>query len=888
MTSEPVEKPGRVVLLDSYGLIYRAFFALPMLTTKAGQPINAAYGFTTMLGRIIADEKPTYLIAAFDKGPPQARIDRFPAYKAHRDETPDELRSQFALVRRVLEAHGIPIVEMAGEEADDVIATLARKVEGKHEVRVITGDLDLLQIVDEHTTVVATRRGMSDLTQYDVAAVRERYGLEPAQLPDYRGLKGDPSDNLPGIPGIGEKTASKLIAQAGTLDALLADPTLAKSPRYEKLIREHAEIARTCRDVSVIACNLPIEFPWEEALYIPADPTKLAPLYRELEFKALLAKLAVSAVADEPLSDAGELRIEGEYLTFAGSTDPPDFAKLAATIRDLWSYPRLAVVMHLDGIGISWAQGKALTFDHSALLVPEVKQAFRDVCASVAEFVSHDAKALFIRLGDACEIRTVADDTMVAAHLLSPAKAYLTLKDALADLLDAVAGEDAGVHADAVWRLAVEARARLAERGQLNLYDELELPIVSLLAHMEAAGIAIDCAELATLAVEIDAAVEKYRSDIFAIAGEEFNLGSPQQLGRILFEKLALPGGKRNKTGYATGVEVLQELAAEHEIAARVLEYREVSKLKNTYVDVIPKLVASDGRLRTVFNQTSTATGRVSSTNPNLQNIPVRGELGRRIRKAFVASAPDRILLAADYSQIELRLMAHVSGDAQMRAAFIGHADIHDVTAQRIFGLPPGQAADREQRRIAKSVNFGLLYGMSEFGLAQRLHISRGEAKLMTEAYFAQFPGVRGYLDATVRDGREQGYVETLAGRRRYLPDLRSRDHMARNAAEREATNAPLQGGAADLMKIAMLRVAAALKGFDAQLLLQIHDEIVLDVPQHRLKEIVAIVRREMEHAMELSIPLEVTVKTGATWYDIAAYDEEGAIDVMVPEALLS
>lgn len=882
-------KLGRVVLIDSYGLIYRAFFALPILTTKAGQPINAAYGFTTMLMRIISDEKPTYLIAAFDKGPPQARIDMFPAYKAHRDETPDELRSQFALVRRVLEAHGIPIVEMAGEEADDVIATLARKVEGKHEVRVITGDLDLLQIVDEHTTVVATRRGMSDLTQYDVAAVRERYGLDPAQLPDYRGLKGDPSDNLPGIPGIGEKTASKLIAQAGTLDALLADPTLANSPRYEKLIREHGEMARTCRDVSVIACDLPIEFPWEAALYTPADPANLAPLYRELEFKQLLAKLETTpVVGKENLEPSGQLRIEGTYETYAGSSDPPDFVKLAAALRSLQQYPRLAFAQHFDCIGIAWAEGTGLTFDQSALLVPEVKQAFSEVCAAVPEFVAHDAKALFARWNDVCAIRAIADDTMIAAYLLTPTKAYHKLKDALSDLLDAAVGEDASAHADATWRVAVEARIKLVEREQVHLYDEIELPIATLLARVEATGVAIDLGELATLSVEIDAAVEKYRDEIFAIAGEEFNLGSPQQLGRILFEKLELPGGKRNKTGYATGVEILQELAAEHEIAKRVLEYREVSKLKNTYVDVIPKLVTAAGRLHTIFNQTTTATGRLSSTSPNLQNIPVRGELGRRIRKAFVASATDRVLLAADYSQIELRLMAHASGDAQMLAAFVAHADIHDVTAQRIFGLPPGQAADREQRRIAKSVNFGLLYGMSEFGLAQRLRISRGEAKLMTEAYFAQFPGVRGYLDATVREGRDQGFVTTISGRRRYLPDLRSRDHMARTAAEREATNAPLQGGAADLMKIAMLNVVTALDGFDAQLLLQIHDEIVLDVPQKDLKEIAAIVRHEMEQAMQLSVPLEVTVKTGVTWYDVAAYDEDSVENAALPETMLS
>jgi len=392
---------------------------------------------------------------------------------------------------------------------------------------------------------------------------------------------------------------------------------------------------------------------------------------------------------------------------------------------------------------------------------------------------------------------------------------------------------------------------------------------------MEATGIAIDREELTTLAREVDGAVERHRAEILALAGEEFNLDSPRQLGRILFEKLGLPGGKRKKVGYATGVAILQKLAASHEIAARMLEYREVAKLKNTYVDVIPGLIGADGRLRTIYNQTSTATGRLSSKNPNLQNIPIRGELGRRLRKAFVASGPERILLAADYSQIELRLMAHLSGDERMRAAFRAGEEIHEVTARHIFDLRPEDSVDPAQRRIAKSVNFGLLYGMSEFGLAERLGISRGEAALMTETYFARFPGVSAYILETIAKGREEGYVTTLLGRRRYLPDLRSRDHNARSAAEREASNAPLQGGAADIMKLAMLRVAASLEGSGVEILLQIHDELVLDVPRAGLKGFVAIVRREMEHAMELSVPFEVHLSTGATWYEVATYDEE-------------
>ena len=871
---------GRLMLLDTYGLVYAAFFAMKdrPLTTSRGTRIEAAYVFTTTLTKLIADEKPTHVVACFDKGLPKARVAIYPAYKAQRESMPDDLRSQFALVRRILDVYAIPVVEVDGEEADDVIATLACQAERDgRETVVVTGDNDLLQIVDERTTVLVRTR-MGGVYRYDLEAVRKRYDLDPAQLPDYRGLKGDPSDNLPGIPGVGEKTAIKLVKGAGSLDALLADPSLAGTAKLEALVREHGEVARRCRDVSVIGRDLPVEIPWERATYATPPSEALYVLYRDLEFKSLLAKLPVPGdAALFAVDDAEALR--GTYRTYVPSTDPPEFVRLASDLREAATGPRVAIALRGDDeIGISAAAETGFAFAPAALELGEVAAAFDALLGGATRLVVHDWKGLraYLRArgrpqpADAA----LADDTMIAAHLLNPSRTYANLEDACGEFLELRLPGDAAAHADAVLRLAPVLRDRLQHRTQLELYADVELPLAIVLAGIEARGIAIDPIELDVLGREVDAAVTRLQTEIFAAAGETFNIGSPQQLGAVLFERLALPSGGRTKTGWATGIEVLQPLAREHEIVAKVLEYREVTKLKNTYIDVIPKLVGHDGRLRTAFNQTATATGRLSSTNPNLQNVPVRTELGRRIRRAFVAPGAERVLLAADYSQIELRIMAHLSNDAAMRAAFLRGDDIHDVTARGIFGVEPHDRPTPNQRRIAKSVNFGLLYGMSDFGLAQRLEIDRAEARAMTEAYFARFPSVHDWIERNLEFGREHGYVETLLGRRRYMPDLRSRNYPLRAAAEREATNAPMQGSAADLMKLAMVRIDAVLaRDADAAMLLQIHDELIFEVAARDVAAAAALVKREMERAIELSVPLEVTLKTGRTWYDVEPLD---------------
>ena len=874
MSSVNVPKPqtARLMLLDTYGLVYRAFFALPPLTTTQGRPINAAYGFTMMITKIIADEKPTHVIAAFDKGLPAARVEMYPQYKAHRDEMPDDLRPQFALVRKILAVYDIPVMEIEGEEADDVMATLARiACEDQQHAIVITGDLDMLQIVEDGTTVLTTRRGITDLGRYDAAAVRERFNLEPHQLPDYRGLKGDPSDNLPGIPGVGEKTAIKLIKAAGSLDALLENPKLAGTPKLEALVREHGAVARICRDVSIIKRDLPLSLDWEASTFKQPSNDALYALYRELEFKALLNKLETPVDAP-PVST--EEPLTGSYQSFVASTDPPEFVKLAQLLRDAAEQPRVAIAMRGDAIGISTADETGFAFDKGALAQPAIGEAFGALWDRAPHLVAYDAKALIAKLD--VSPRTIGDDPMIAAHVLDPARTYTDVTQATSAVLRLTLPDDAAAAADAAGRISGVARAHLEARAQLSLYTDIEVPMAVVLAKIERAGIALDPAALTELSARVNADVERLQGEIYAAAGETFNIGSPQQLGRILFDKLGLPHGGKNKTGYATGVEVLQGIARSFPIAAQVLEYREVTKLKNTYIDVLPGLVdPRDNRLHTVLNQTSTATGRLSSVNPNLQNIPVRSELGRQIRRAFVAGSPDRVLLAADYSQIELRLMAHLSGDEAMKQAFWDHQDIHDFTARRIFEIGPFADVTPNQRRMAKSVNFGLLYGMSDFGLAQRLEIERSEAKAITTAYFARFPGVRGYIDRCLQEGRERGYVETLLGRRRYMPDLGSKNHMLRAAAEREATNAPLQGSAADLMKLAMVRIDRRLAtyGGDVTMVLQIHDELIFEVERSVFHDVAGAIKHEMEHALELTVPLETTLKSGANWYEVESFD---------------
>ncbi len=768
---------------------------------------------------------------------------------------PDELRSQFALVRRILDTYRIPIVEIEGQEADDVIATLARQAEESGEqTLVITGDLDLLQIVDERTTVLTTRRGISELGRYDPAAVRERFGLDPDLLPDYRGLKGDPSDNLPGIPGVGEKTATRLLQAAGSLDALVADPSLAGNPKLENLVREYGEQAQLCRAVSVVRRDLPLTIDWESSRYTLPPTHDLYRLYSELEFKTLLAKL------EPPAGSAALRRLQTVDRQLPELRCVGRSARVrAARRRYRRACRRRANRLRAagDAVGVTARGGEGIAFARGALAHDAVRGALGRLFAGPARAGAYDAKKALhaMREGGVVNAR-FTDDAMIGAHLLDPSRGFADIEDAASRFLNVTVSEDAAAAADAAFALVGQTRSELDARDQLQLYDEVEVPLAPVLAKMEAAGVTIDLSELDAVRSEVGTAASRLQKQIYDFAGEEFNIGSPQQLGNVLFGKLQIPGGKKTKTGWATGVEVLQGLAREYPICALVLEWREVTKLKNTYVDVIPRLVdARDGRLRTEFNQTATATGRLSSTNPNLQNIPVRGELGRRIRRAFVARGEEYALvsrrLQSDRTAIDGAPLRR-----SKRCATPSRAATTFTTSPRGRSSPSraNDSVDANQRRMAKSVNFGLFYGMSDFGLAQRLEIGRAEAKgrlrRPTSRAFLRYASTS---SGTLEEGRRNGYVATILGRRRYMPGLISGNYMLRAAAEREATNAPLQGSAADLMKLAMVRIDRALdeSGLDAAMLLQIHDELIFEVRKKDLAATANLVRRHMESAVD-------------------------------------
>jgi DNA polymerase I len=899
-----------LLLLDVYALVYRAYFALPPLTTSAGQPVNAVYGFERMLNRVLNMERPTHVAACFDAGIPPERFEAMPTYKAQRPEMPADLAPQFDSVRRVLDAYGIRAIQVKGEEADDCIATLSTRA-SKDGIRtaIVSGDLDLLQLVDERTTVVVTRRGISDLIRYDPEAVRERFGLDPGQLPDYRGLKGDPSDNLPGVPGIGEKTATKLIAQYGTLDALLERAGEVTPKRIADLLVTYADQASRCRSVSVAKRQLPIDVAWDELKYEKPTRESIAALYAAFEFRTLLGGFAngqpSEAAAADPIAQlsqsaaAQEDTIDVEYRTIDES------ASAAAAINALHAGESTAIAFvpagvswrspAVSAVGFSGSAGRA--FVVPAALVLDDARVRAEFAALVADpqhkKIVHDAKAFYgWTLSAGFEPSPAAFDTMLAAGLVDSTIGEPTVGEAarlagvsvtIADLasgpspMDLFAAPESldpalAASADAAFRASEPLARLLRDAHQDELLRDVELPLAAVIARLEAVGFRLNLDELDRIRAELDGMIAGASAEIYRIAGEEFNLNSPKAVGTILFEKLALPGGIKKKTGYATGLEILGPLAGEHAIAAKMLEYREVAKLKSTYVDALPALVdKKTGRVHTTLHQLGAATGRLSSTNPNLQNIPVRTAAGRAIRRAFLPPRTGDVFLAADYSQIELRLFAHLSGDRNLVEAFIAGQDVHAYTARAIFGVPADVPLDPQLRHRAKAINFGVLYGMGSFGLAQSAGITRAEAREFIAQYFARFPQIKQYIDAALARARTEGFVTTLLGRRRHLPDLRSSNHGQRAAAERMAVNAPLQGSAADLIKVAMVRAARAIDeaGLDARMLLQVHDELIFDVHPDRLDALRAVVRDAMEGAMRLAVPLVVDFRSGPTWADV-------------------
>jgi len=883
MPSTKAPERKRIFLLDGHSLSYRAFFALPTtLATTTGQVTNAVYGFTSMLIKLLAEEHPDLIAVAFDKGAPTVRLEKYAEYKAQRTEAPDEFRQQLPLIREVLETLRVPIVEIEGHEADDAIATLAVRAAGRGmEAVVVTADRDFFQLVGDGIRVMFNRKGISDIVMYDREAVENRFGLPPEKYLDYVALKGDPSDNIPGIPGVGEKTASRLVQQYGSVEDVLTHAE-ELPPRVKAGIQAAADQLAVNKDLARLETDLDLPLDPDDCVMGEWDPDAVRRLFNSLEFRSLLERLEEIGVA-KPEVEAAELELELAGDRDVGTLLSGDAPRGTALVSE---------GTRATGLAVSPGGGQAAYLPLDGGLPETAASWLAD--PGRPKWV-HDAKELqasALRLGVVAA--GVAFDTLLAGYLLDPGEgAYplseLTRRYLGTDLMTEEAGEGdgagqaqlaiEGTEESEAWRgVATEAAAVAllvpvlqiaAERAGVSpLLEDVELPLASVLARMQAAGVALDVEYLNGMSEEVGDRLRALEEEIYTHAGEEFNIGSPQQLGVILYEKLQLPILKRTMKGRApsTEADVLEKLREKHSIVDALIRYRELSKLKSTYLDALPPLVSpEDGRLHTTFNQVAASTGRLSSVNPNLQNIPVRGELGRQIRKAFIPGSPDRLLLVADYSQIELRVLAHLSGDEGLAEAFAADQDVHAVTAAKVYRLPIDQV-DAEMRRFAKMVNYGLAYGMNSYGLAQRLGIPPDEAQAFIDAYFAGFPRVREFLERQVGMAAAEGFTATILGRRRYLPELQHPNPRIRDLGRRMALNAPIQGSAADILKLAMIRVGTAVEDLPAELLLTVHDELVLEVEGGEVEPVAEVVRSEMEHAYDLTVPLRVDVAWGKDW----------------------
>ena len=971
----------RLLLLDGNGLIYRGYYALidQPLTTSKGELVTAVFGFTNIVLRAIADVHPDRIAVAFDLGKPTFRHERYAEYKATRTRMPDDMRDQIPKVRDVVRALGIPVYELEGFEADDVIATLTGQAEAADlEVTILTGDLDMLQLVTERTRLmVSLRGGVANTVAYDLAKIEERWGLRPDQMLDYKSLKGDPTDNIPGIPGVGEKTASKLIATWGSLDTLYEHidevvPEKLRAPleAHRESVLESRELMRLVRDVDVVLDP-------ERGRVGEYDREAVVRLFREFEFRTLIDRLpplvgerpedAVGAMRD--LRDAGfpaaqgrggargaapgggsgrghapvddgslQLSMDFDVVSGGGSgapthaiaeTSPAVEARaealaqasgdvpgaLAAAIVDpgrietadearvaslepwLREQDAVGVALVVDdprplagtplALAVAGADGRCVAAEGPAAAV-----ALRHLLERLGTpLVGHDVKPMLTaRFAEdpGATPPPVAFDTQVAAYLVNAALRAQKIADVVAERVDLVLppmaagltpGAAAGLEALSVLAVRPSLEQSLRDEGVDRLFAEIELPLIPILARMEAAGIALDQDALAALEREFATEIARLEAEIFAVVGHQFTIGSPKQLGELLFVELGLPKGRKTKTGYSTDATVLEELRGVHPVVELVLDWRTYTKLRSTYVEALPNLLGPDGRLHTLFHQAVAATGRLSSSDPNLQNIPIRTPLGRRIRHAFVAGSPDTTLVAADYSQIELRILAHVSGDEHLREAFAREADIHRETAARVLRKAPEDVTG-DERSMAKMVNFGLAYGMSDFGLSSRAGISQQDAREFITGYFAAYSGISRYMLHIRETAAEQGYVATLLGRKRQIPELTSSNRALKAAGERMAINMPIQGTAADIVKIAMIRTDRALRegGFRARVLLSVHDELLLEAPRDEVDRLVPILREAMEGALPLSVPLTVDAKVGDSWEGMTPVSRRDAV----------
>ena len=881
----------KFILVDGQGLLYRAFYALPQLTTTYGQVVNAAYGFTMILIRLLEEEKPEYMVITFDTPVPTFRHKEFKEYKAHRKKMPDELISQIPLIREIIDNYNIATCSKEGYEADDVIGTLAKEAEKRDcDTIIVTGDKDAFQLISPHTKIMTTIKGVTEVKIYDEEGIRKKYGVDPRKIVDILALKGDSSDNIPGVPGIGEKTAVALIKEFGSVENILSNTDNISKKSLREKIKKYKDQIKISKMLATIIREVPIKYDFDSFKVKQPNYEELWKIFKKLEFKNLLKKTAPKINhektklkfdlidTEEKLEGLTNKIIERKYLSFylVTSSDnaiSSNILGIALSLKDNENYYIPLFALNL----IENPHRLSLELVLSKLGPYFENQGIIKIC--------HNLKFNFIVLWrHKVEIKGNNFDTMIAAYLLNPSSENYNLRNIFWEYLkylknnenmegkkdEIISIEDACEKAQNILKLKDVLEEKMEDKKLISLFRKLEIPLVKILANMEINGIKVNIDFLKEMSQQVNTRLGELKKTIYNLSGTEFNINSPKQLSVILFERLKLPVIKKTKTGYSTNADVLNTLAPQHKVVSFILEYRELEKLKNTYIDKLPFLVnTKTNRIHTSFHQTVTSTGRLSSSEPNLQNIPVRTEMGREIRKAFIAEE-GFILLSADYSQVELRILAHLSQDESLLNAFKNDEDIHAHTASGIFGIDQNIISE-QMRRMAKVINFGIIYGMSSYGLARNLGVGREEAEKYINNYFFRYQGVKKYIEREKEEARKKGYVVTLLNRRRYLEGINSKDKNIREFNERIAINAPIQGSAADLIKLAMIKIDESFKKerFKSRLLLQIHDELIFEIYQTELEKAKSIIKEIMEHSLELSVPIKVNLKTGNNWAEL-------------------
>ena len=839
-------KKAQVYLIDATAFCYRAFYALSGLATSFGQPTNAIFGFMNILNKILKEHKPDYVAVCFDVSRDTFRQKKFAEYKMQRPPMPNDLVSQMGLIREIIKAYNLKIFEKEGFEADDVIATLAQLGKAKGlEVVVVSSDKDILQLVNDKVKVFSPYK--DEGTLYDQEKVKERFGVDPEIIPDVISLMGDAADNIPNVPGIGEGFAVKLIQEFGSLDNLLKNIDQVKQERIKKALKENIATIELNKELVILDKKIDLDFNLEEMKVVEPDYKELARIFKYLEFKKLLQGLPLEKEAEESVKineiddqKLKDLIKDGEELVLSGQ----NFENLIFFAQ--------ANIFRVKNPGENLK---------SLLANNRIKK------------VGHDLKALKVSLSKAdIKLEGLYFDTMIASYLINPAKSGYLLSDVVWDMFgkaETIISNEKAV--GLVAKLKERLEKELADKSLLKLFRETEMPLVQVLAEMEINGIKLDLEVLKKLSIDIEKRLGELIKDIYRISGCEFNINSPKQLSEVLFEKLKLPIVKKTKTGASTNEEVLNVLAKKHELPAHLLEYRQLTKLKNTYIDTLPLLVdTKTGRIHTSFNQTGTETGRLSSSSPNLQNIPIKTEIGRNIRRAVIADGKNNFLLSCDYSQVELRILAHLSGDETLIAAFKHGDDIHKATAALIYAVEEKEVT-QDMRETAKRVNFGIVYGLSSYGLSRDLGISLDDAQRFIDAYFLRYPKVKTYIEAQIKKAESDGFVTTILGRRRYIPEIKNKNIGIRQFAQRQAVNTPIQGSASDLIKLAMIEIHNLLntKDLKSQMTIQIHDELVFDVPTPELKEMLGLIKDRMENVLALDVPIAVEIKKGKNWLEM-------------------